>query len=89
MRLDKRSREFYFRSRHASIESPIRAHPAKPFRTIADAARSHQLLTLRCNLCRRRMSYLASDLVQVIDPTWPIHVPPFGCGKCGKDYVTV
>lgn len=68
---------------------PIRAHPANPFRTIAEAARSHQLLTLHCNFCRRRMTYLASDLMQVLDPKWPVHIPPFGCNTCGKEYVSV
>ncbi|WP_298938018.1 hypothetical protein [uncultured Ruegeria sp.] len=68
---------------------PIRAHPAKPFRTMKDAARSHQVLTLRCNLCRRRVSYLASDLVEIVGADWPVHIPPFACHKDGSEYVQV
>lgn len=54
---------------------PIRAHLGKPFRTMKDAALSHQVLTLRCNLCRRRVTYLASDLVEIVGHDWPLHIP--------------
>lgn len=69
---------------------PVRAHPGKPFRTIRDAAKDGQLMVLRCNLCRRCVHFLAVDLVEVIDPKHPCHIPPFACSKCQtKEYVDV
>jgi hypothetical protein len=69
---------------------PIRAHPAKPFNTLADAARNGQLIVQRCNLCRRRINYLATDLIGVADPKHPTHIPLFPCGKCGtNEYVSI
>lgn len=63
---------------------PIIAHPSKPFRTLRDAARDGQIINIRCNYCRRGATFLASDLIQVVDPKHPVHLPPFGCSKCGK-----
>jgi len=60
----------------------IRAHPAKPFHTVRDAARNGQLIVQQCNLCRRRVNFLATDLVKVVDPMHPTHIPIFPCGKC-------
>ena len=69
---------------------PIRAHPSKPFRTLADAARDNQLVLLRCNYCKRGATFLASDLVQVVDPLSPTHKAPLPCSKCGKhEYVDI
>ncbi len=69
---------------------PIRAHPAKPFRTIKDAADDGQLLVLKCNLCRRTTYFLAIDLLTIIDPKHPVHIPPFPCGRCKtREYVNV
>jgi len=68
---------------------PIRAHPGKPFRTLADAAGDNQVMTIKCNLCRKKISFIASDLVAVVGPDWPVHIPPFGCSKCGKEYINV
>lgn len=61
---------------------PSRAHPAKPFHTIRDAAKDGQLLVQKCNLCRRTIYFLASDLVSLIDPTYPVHIPFFKCSRC-------
>ena len=69
---------------------PIRAHPAKPFRTLRDAARHGQLVLLRCNLCKRGATFLATDLVQVFDPDLPVHIPPLPCSQCKKiEYVDI
>lgn len=63
---------------------PICAHPAKPFRTLRDAARHNQLVLLRCNLCKRGSTFLATDLVKVVDTNHPIHIPPLACSQCGQ-----
>ncbi|WP_162791864.1 hypothetical protein [Sulfitobacter sp. DFL-23] len=69
---------------------PIHPHPGKPFRTIADAANEGCLLLVRCNLCRRSIYFLASDLLTVIDPKHPLHLPPFPCSRCSKiEYVEI
>jgi len=68
---------------------PVREYPGKPFRKMKDAAQYHQVITLRCNLCHRRMSYLASDLVDIVGPDWPVHRAPFPCHKHGREYVDV
>jgi hypothetical protein len=69
---------------------PVRAHPGKPFRTLADAAKQGQLVVLRCNHCRRTTYFLASDLVVFVGPDHPAHVPPMACSRCRKtDYVNV
>ena len=67
---------------------PIRAHPAKPFRTLRDAAASGEVVLMRCGLCRRGATFLASHLIQVVDPMHPVHLPPFGCSKCGTTEYT-
>ncbi|VVT15993.1 conserved hypothetical protein [Hoeflea sp. EC-HK425] len=65
-------------------------HPAKPFRTLQDAAEDGQIISVRCNLCRRLTNYLATDLVEVLNPSRPVDVPPFGCSRCGTaDYIDV
>jgi hypothetical protein len=67
---------------------PIRAHPAKPFRTVSDAAMDGQLLVQKCNLCRRTTHFLASDLIDIIDPKHPVHIPFFQCSRCAtSEYI--
>ena len=61
---------------------PIRPHPGKPFRTLRDAADARQVITLRCNLCHERVSYLAEDLILVFGPDRPAHHVPFPCSRC-------
>ncbi|MEJ6396035.1 hypothetical protein V8J82_22460 [Gymnodinialimonas sp. 2305UL16-5] len=69
---------------------PVVAHPGKPVRTLGDAARDGQLVTLRCNLCRRQITFLASDLADVFGHKHPIHVAPCECKQCGKyEYVRI
>ncbi|WP_425655740.1 hypothetical protein [Roseobacter sp. EG26] len=69
---------------------PIRAHPGKPFRTLGDAAHDNQLVLMRCNMCRRGATFLASDLVQVVDPKHPVHLPPLPCSQCNSiEYVDI
>jgi hypothetical protein len=48
------------------------------------------VLELRCSLCRRRVTYLAHDLLEVCGPDHPVHLAPFGCARCGTtEYVRV
>jgi hypothetical protein len=65
-------------------------HPAKPIRTLQDAADDAQIIVVRCGLCRRMINYLAKDLVQVLNPSRPVDAPPFACSRCGTgDYMSV
>ena len=67
---------------------PIRAHPGKPFRTWSDAARDRQVVTIRCNRCRRSENFLAEDFALVFGPEQPVHIPPFACSRCRtRDYL--
>src|SRR4051812_30496756 len=61
-----------------------RPYPGK-FHRLRDAAALEQLITVRCGLCRRAATYLASDLVSLLDPSRDATAPPFVCSKCGKD----
>jgi hypothetical protein len=61
---------------------PITSHPSKAPRTLRQAAEDGMVVELRCNLCRRRVTYLAHDLLRVCSPDHPVHVPPFPCGRC-------
>lgn len=66
-----------------------RPYPGKRYR-LKHAAQEGQLVTLRCGLCHRAVTYLASDLVELVNPEQDVHIPPFQCGKCGKlDYLQV
>lgn len=58
-------------------------HPAKPVRTLQDAANDGQIIVVRCNLCRWLINYLATDLVEVLNPSRPVDAPPFACSRCG------
>jgi hypothetical protein len=58
-------------------------HPAQPIRTLQDAADDGQIIAVRCNLCRRLINYLATDLVEVLNPSRPVDAPPFACSRCG------
>jgi len=60
-----------------------RRHPAQPIRMLQDAANDGQIITVRCNLCRRLINYLATDLVEVLNPSRPVDAPPFACSRCG------
>jgi len=46
------------------------------------AAEQNQLVIVRCNLCRRAITYLATDLVLFRDPEEPALLPPFTCSRC-------
>lgn len=61
---------------------PVRPHPGKLFRTWQDAALDQQIVTMRCNGCRRTQHYLAEDLARAFGPGQPAHVPPFSCSRC-------
>lgn len=65
-------------------------HPAKPVRTLEDAANDEQIIVVRCGLCRRQINYLATDMVQVLNPARPVDAPHFACSRCGTaDYMSV
>jgi hypothetical protein len=58
--------------------------------TLRQAAEMGQLVRVRCNLCHRGATYLASDLVQVLGPNRDARAAPFPCGKCRKvEYIEV
>lgn len=61
---------------------PIKAHPSKPFRTLADEAQAGYLMKVNCNLCRRTIYYLAADLVQFVGAAHPVHIAPLACRTC-------
>lgn len=68
---------------------PVRPYPGK-HRTMIDAAASNQIVTLRCNGCRRTVNYLATDLIEVVGPHHHLQIPPFDCSRCGTtEYVEV
>lgn len=68
---------------------PVSFPPVHPYpgecRTLADAAKSSQIVTLRCHRCRRTVNFLAADLVQIVGPGHYLNVPPFACTRCGTD----
>lgn len=65
-------------------------HPFNPGRAIAAAAHDGQIITYKCNLCRRSRSFLASDLVKILPADTPVDSRPFKCSQCGlKDYIQV
>ncbi|RYE11410.1 MAG: hypothetical protein EOP22_00705 [Hyphomicrobiales bacterium] len=53
--------------------------------TLREAASQGQILSLRCLRCfRPPVLFLASDLLQVLDPGRDCFIPPpFPCSKCG------
>lgn len=58
-------------------------YPGKTY-TLRAAAEHGQLLVLRCNLCHRAVTFLASDLIRVLDPDRDALQPPFRCSSCGE-----
>ena len=52
---------------------------------LQDSAANHELVTALCMLCFRSQTYLASDLVQILDPSRDAQAPPFRCGRCGTE----
>ena len=68
---------------------PIRSHPFNAPRTLRHAAADGMVIELRCNFCRKSVTYLAHDLLRVCAPDHPVHVPPFSCARCGTmEYVS-
>lgn len=59
----------------------FRQRPGKTH-LLRHAAAENQLLIVKCNLCRRSITYLATDLVTVCDPGQPALTVPFACSKC-------
>ena len=52
---------------------------------LRDAVSNNQLIIVRCRMCFRSRAYLASDLVEILDPEQDTRTPSFVCGKCGTD----
>lgn len=72
------------------IHRPSRAYPGKREFSLADAAKIGQLVKMRCNLCRRTVYFLASDLAIIVGPDHPARAVPFPCSRCRKaDYIDV
>ncbi|SOE18569.1 hypothetical protein SAMN05877838_3497 [Hoeflea halophila] len=70
--------------------SKYHRHPAKPVSTLQHAANYAQIIAVNCSLCRRSINYLATDLVQVLNPARPVDGPPFSCSRCGTaEYISV
>lgn len=61
---------------------PSRHYPGK-FHRLRDAAAIDQLIVVLCVRCRRSATYLATDLVKLLDPLRDALTPPFTCSKCG------
>ena len=59
-------------------------HPGQKYR-LKDAANNNQLIIARCRMCFRSRAYLASDLMEILDPDQDARTPPFVCGQCGTD----
>ena len=58
--------------------------------SLGDAAKHNQLVICRCNLCRKPVRYLATDLVTILNPARDALLPPFTCSGCGKtEYIQV
>ncbi|MGV0817104.1 hypothetical protein [Martelella sp. AMO21009] len=56
--------------------------PGKGYRTLQDAASEGHILQVWCGGCRRRVNYLASDLVPIVGGLHYAHEPPFACSRC-------
>jgi hypothetical protein len=50
---------------------------------LSEKAAQGMLLTVRCNLCRRRAHFWAADLVTVLGANASATKAPFPCGHCG------
>ena len=47
------------------------------------------VVELKCNYCKKMVTYLAIDLLRVCPPNQSVHLPPFGCARCGTmEYVS-
>jgi hypothetical protein len=57
---------------------------------LSDWAADGRCIRVRCNLCRRTLHFLASDLVTVYHPSTLAHTWRPACSHCGRvDYVSV
>ena len=66
-----------------------RPYPGHEY-TLRDAADANQIIICRCNLCRKLVRYLASDLVTILHPDRDALEAPFVCSSCGKtEYIYV
>jgi RNase P subunit RPR2 len=56
---------------------------AGPIRTIRQAARHGMILAVTCRGCGHVARFMASDVVQFVNPVREIEALPFRCGECG------
>jgi hypothetical protein len=66
-----------------------RPYPGQEY-LLRHAAKANQIIICRCNLCRKLVRYLATDLVTILHPNRDALEPPFVCSGCGKtEYIYV
>lgn len=61
----------------------VHHHPGNRPYSLREAANDGALIVMQCRGCRRVVRFLASDLVNLIDPEQPARRPPYPCSKCG------
>jgi hypothetical protein len=66
------------------MPAPYRKERPYPgtYRTLKEAADSHQLIVVYCGGCRRLVRYLASDLLEFFDERRDVMLPPYPCSRC-------
>jgi len=64
---------------HLQKKYPDKTHLLK------HAAEWGQVVIVKCNMCRRGATYLAADLITLLDPNRPALAPPFPCPRCKTD----
>jgi hypothetical protein len=52
--------------------------------TLEKAAKDGMIVVVRCTLCRRIVRFLATDLLEMINPLRDAYLPPYPCSICGK-----
>ena len=66
-----------------------RPYPGQEY-LLRHAAEANQIIVCRCNLCRKLVRYLATDLVTILHPDRDALEAPFVCSSCGKtEYIYV
>ena len=56
---------------------------AGPIRTLRQAARHGMILSVTCRKCEHLGQFMASDVMQFVNPAREIEALPFRCGECG------
>ena len=70
---------------------PASRPPAHPYpgtyKSLDQAARDGEIYELTCNACKRTVRYLAIDLINLVEGTWPIYQPIWRCRRHGTEYL--